>query len=159
MAEKPTLAHINAFCQAAGEKRDDAYLNVLLHKFGYDIIHTAHSPGGGSPLGYAANWGHADLAEFFISKGADVNRPAEDGFTPLMSAAWHTSNPKTVAVLLKHGADINAVGKDGLTARMVAIEQKQEAALALIDGAAAERAAAQGTSKPIKPLRKIKLKI
>ncbi|MEZ0261677.1 MAG: ankyrin repeat domain-containing protein [Alphaproteobacteria bacterium] len=165
MSDKPTQEDINAFCQAAGEKRNDALLDSMLEKYGDAILHGQHKPGGSTPLGYAANYGHRDLAEKFIKRGADVNQGDFDNFTPLMSASWHTSNVETAQLLLDHGAIIDCEDAYGHTPRMVAQENKMESVIAAIDATVQKRAgetvqkvAQQGTAQPIAPLKKIRLK-
>lgn len=62
-----------------------------------------------SPLDFAST---AEIAEYLIEQGADVN--SEDNgshTTPL----HYSSSPEVVDVLLRHGADINHKNKDGET--------------------------------------------
>jgi ankyrin repeat protein len=56
----------------------------LLIKYGADInaIDEAYQS---TPLGMAARWGHAEMVEYLISCGADLNRAGADWATPL---AW-----------------------------------------------------------------------
>lgn len=83
----------------------------------------------------------ADVVEFLIKNGADVNRrtwiheagyaehsgSAEDGYqhndfcgeTPIMAAA-HAGNVKSVELLIENGADVNATDYCGRTALMYA---------------------------------------
>ncbi|PTD07843.1 Ankyrin-3 [Fusarium culmorum] len=57
-----------------------------------------------------------ELLQELISQGADVNLPAEDGWTCLNLAA-DTANHEILQVLLKNGADVDGIsGKYGLTA-------------------------------------------
>uniref|UniRef100_A0A8C7QB63 Myotrophin n=1 Tax=Oncorhynchus mykiss TaxID=8022 RepID=A0A8C7QB63_ONCMY len=44
--------------------------------------------GGRKPLHYAADCGQAEMLEFLLSKGADVNAPDKHGITPLLSATY-----------------------------------------------------------------------
>lgn len=48
------------------------------------------------------------VANLLLQRGADVNRPDETGYTPLM-AACDMENTKLVRLLVEKGADINAV--------------------------------------------------
>lgn len=60
-------------------------------------------------LQWAAERGHAPLAELAISSGAEVNKPYQGrlGRTPLHSAAFH-DHPDVVRILLTNGATIDA---------------------------------------------------
>jgi ankyrin repeat protein len=61
----------------------------------------------------AADHGHAELVEFFLGRGLDVNARSATQYTPLHSAAngCFTNEVHYLAVLkvlLAHGADVNA---------------------------------------------------
>lgn len=43
-----------------------------------------------------------------INAGADVNVRDEEGWTPLMLAAWYNTNPDVLSVLINADADVNA---------------------------------------------------
>ena len=58
---------------------------------------------GWTPLHYAVYYGHKEIAELLIAKGADVNVKNEDGETPLDWANWR-SHAETADLLRKHGA-------------------------------------------------------
>jgi hypothetical protein len=67
---------------------------------------SANGDGSSTPLAIAAAKGEADLAEFLIQHGAQVDKIDLDGHTPLEEAVrQHSLNP--VQVLLAHGADVN----------------------------------------------------
>lgn len=55
----------------------------------------------------------------FIEKGADVNIQDNNGWTPLIHAAYNSCE-KNVKYLLKHGADVNIKTKDGQNALSLA---------------------------------------
>ena len=62
---------------------------------------------GDTPLLWAAGFGHKKVIEMLITKGADVNAKAEEGWTPLHYAAG--GNDKEIVELLStKGADLNA---------------------------------------------------
>jgi ankyrin repeat protein len=56
---------------------------------------------GFAPLVFAASWGHKEIAELLIAKGADVN-VKNSGKTPL-DWAIKQSHTETAALLHKHG--------------------------------------------------------
>ena len=64
---------------------------------------------------------HIEYVKLLVWLGADVNAPYEDGYTPLMVAAW-TGSTEMVKVLLEAGAGatINAQTKSGSTALLIA---------------------------------------
>uniref|UniRef100_A0AAY5K852 Myotrophin n=1 Tax=Esox lucius TaxID=8010 RepID=A0AAY5K852_ESOLU len=71
--------------------------------------------GGRKPLHYAADCGQAEMLEFLLSKGADVNAPDKHGITPLLSATYE-GHCSCVKILLEKGADKERKGPDGLSA-------------------------------------------
>ena len=79
-------------------------LNVqnLNSKDEYDLV----------PLHYAANFGYMKIIELFIGEGADINVPANNGWTPI---DWAGPDKETVSLLRKHGGktaeELQAVGK------------------------------------------------
>ena len=62
-----------------------------------------------TPLHFAAEAGHREIAEFLIAAGADVNARDPDNTTPLHLAA-HCGRKGMVELLLASGADVNARG-------------------------------------------------
>lgn len=71
---------------------------------------------GWSPLIFAAQGGHAEVAHLLMEKGADVNRRSttEIGSIPL-SFATGGGSLELMADLVKHGADVNGQGRNGMT--------------------------------------------
>lgn len=66
-----------------------------------------------TPLEYAVNSNAYEIAEFLISRGAEVNyKFLWDGPSPLSIAA-RSNNLKMMKLLIKHGADINFVDESG----------------------------------------------
>ena len=80
-----------------------------------DLINS-YAPDGFQPLGLAAFFGHADIVEFLLEKGAEINSPSRNAMRvmPLHSAV---ANRRTgiVQLLLEHGADVNAAQADDFT--------------------------------------------
>ena len=80
-----------------------------------DLVN-AYAPDGFQPLGLAAFFGHADVAEFLLSRGAEVNSPSRNALRvmPLHSAI---ANRRTeiVRLLLDRGAAVNATQADDFT--------------------------------------------
>ena len=78
---------------------------------------------GWTPLHFAAAFGHKEIAELLIAKGADVNAADRDHYTPLdltKVESWEHPEVKTVksqiADLLrkhggKHGSELNTAGE------------------------------------------------
>lgn len=80
-----------------------------------DMIN-AYSPDGFQPLGLAAFFGQADVVEFLLLKGADVNSASHNNMhvRPLHSSA--ASQDLAISeMLLKHGADVNATQAGDIT--------------------------------------------
>ena len=76
----------------------------------------AYAPDGFQPLGLAAFFGHADIVEFLLKKGAEVNSPSHNAMRvmPLHSAIANR-RAAIVQLLLDHGADVNATQADDFT--------------------------------------------
>jgi len=68
----------------------------------------ADEEGQATPLYFAAQRGHYDIAALLVSKGADVNALGKFG-TPLQIAS-RGNRVKIVALLLENGADLNMAG-------------------------------------------------
>ncbi|MDE2643043.1 MAG: ankyrin repeat domain-containing protein [Verrucomicrobiota bacterium] len=63
---------------------------------------------GKTPLTYAARFGHKEVAELLLAKGADASAKTDDnGTTPLHHAALN-GHKETAAMLIAKGADVNA---------------------------------------------------
>ena len=74
----------------------------------------------GSPiLVSAADYGHSEVIEYLIKKGAAVNRPSKHGITPLLAAIYE-DHVDAVKVLLKNGASKDGKSPDGSTYQEVA---------------------------------------
>ena len=77
-------------------------------------------------LCHAANTNNAELADYFLAKGADPDLADRDGNTPLMWACFQGAGA-VVTSLLAHGADLNVMGSGfgsaGRTALDAAIER------------------------------------
>ena len=94
--------------------------------------------GDRTPLIEASDSGHADIAAYLISKGADVNALG-NGVTPLMAAvstnamATGPAEPReeTIRLLLEKGADVNVQDntwlKTGFSPLMMAVRQADAA--------------------------------
>ena len=69
-----------------------------------------------TPLSVAAGFGHTDVLQVLIEKGADVNGNHEGTFTkaPLLEAA-HGGHAEIVQTLLQNGAHINDIGFAGVS--------------------------------------------
>jgi len=74
----------------------------------------AKASDGTMPLHFAVAFGHKDVAELLLAKGADVNAKANNGFAPLHVAAGKGQKDLAELLLVK-GADINAKDSGGMT--------------------------------------------
>ena len=88
---------------------------------GADIAELNES--GYTPLHLAAAYGHPKIAQYLLSRGAQVDAREEES-TPRYYTALHLAarehNPEVAQVLLKHGADPNAQDVEGYTPLHVA---------------------------------------
>ncbi|KAJ8939350.1 hypothetical protein NQ318_005711 [Aromia moschata] len=63
---------------------------------------------------YAADYGQADVIEYLISAGADVNSKDKHGITAILAAIWE-GHKDCVKLLLEKGAKKDGVAPDGKT--------------------------------------------
>ena len=71
---------------------------------------------GFTALGLACYFGHYDIARYVVLKGADVNKPSDNGFNvyPLHSAAAGDFT-STARMLVENGANVNVKQRSGAT--------------------------------------------
>ena len=62
---------------------------------------------GQTPLHFTAYYGHKEIVELLIAKGADVNAKNDWGWTPL-DWAIQLNEPETTDLLRKHGGKTGA---------------------------------------------------
>lgn len=69
----------------------------------------------------------ADMVRLLLARGAEVDARTEYGATPLILAAWYSSDDNSAAeLLLSHGADVNARStKDGMTPFLRAVRSSK----------------------------------
>jgi ankyrin repeat protein len=80
-----------------------------------DLIN-AYSADGFQPLGLAAFFGQADVVEFLVSKGANVNSASNNKMRVMPLHSSVASQDLAIStLLLKHGADVNAIQADDFT--------------------------------------------
>jgi ankyrin repeat protein len=63
-------------------------------------------PSNLTPLIYASWWGHDDIVQLLLNRGADVNQTTTHSVCALGMASQHLQ-PNVVAVLLRHGANVD----------------------------------------------------
>ena len=81
------------------------------------------TPGGMTPLLYAARDGRAEIARMLIAAGAKVNLPDANKITPL-SMAITNNQPDTADLLIQNGAEINSADFWGRTPLWAAVEMR-----------------------------------
>ena len=79
------------------------------------------TPGGMTPLLYAARDGSFDAARVLIEAGADLNAADPNGMTPLMMAITNGKSP-VAQLLVDKGADVRAADWYGRTPLWAAVE-------------------------------------
>jgi len=107
----------------------------------------AFSHDGFTPLGLASFFGHADISEYLLSAGAEVNVASRNKMQvmPLHSAVAGR-NFNIATMLLAHGADVNIAQQDGFTPLHAAAQNGHEEMVALLlnHGAKVDAPAADG---------------
>jgi len=81
------------------------------------------TPGGMTPLLFAARDGHTEIARILIAAGAKVNLPDANKISPLVMAITN-NQPETADLLIQSGAEINTADFWGRTALWSAIEMR-----------------------------------
>ena len=100
-------------------------IQVVKHNIAIGADVNSKDESGSTPLHSAADFGHKEVAELLITKGADVNAKSSDvGWTPLLGAAGK-GHKEIVELLIAKGADVNAKNKSGDTPLDLAISRKQ----------------------------------
>lgn len=84
-----------------------------------------------SPLLFAAEYGHHEVAEFLLDRGADVNAQDQYDRTAL-HAAVYGDHEIVVRLLLENGADVNAQDAYGSSALQQASSNGNEAVVRLL---------------------------
>ena len=64
-------------------------------------------------LHLSAHEGHLPVVEFLVSEGADVNAKNNEGYTPLIEAAFFCGHLSICQFLVSNGADVTVVSKMG----------------------------------------------
>ncbi len=81
------------------------------------------TPGGMTPLLYAARDGHTEIARMLIAAGAKVNLADANKIAPLLMAITN-NQPDTADLLIQNGAEINASDFWGRTPLWASVEMR-----------------------------------
>ncbi|XP_048729925.1 uncharacterized protein LOC125647282 [Ostrea edulis] len=93
---------------------------------GADVVNQAVE--GRCPLHFAADYGQAQVIEYLVSKGANINQKDKHGITPLLAAVWE-GHVSSVETLLKLNADKTVTSPDGLSLLECAEKEEVKALL------------------------------
>src|SRR5262249_38250107 len=81
------------------------------------------TPGGLTPLHYAARDGRTESAKILVAAGADIKQTDPNGITPLLMAITN-NHPETAKFLIEKGSEINVVDWYGRTPLWAAVEAR-----------------------------------
>jgi uncharacterized protein len=117
---KPEITSVFVDCGAtldifdASAAGDEARVRLLAEQFPASIH--KYSPDGFFPLALAAYFGHRNIVNFLLDRGADANQVAENTIriAPI-HAAVSSKDLEMVRLLIEHGADVNARQQNGFT--------------------------------------------
>ena len=101
-----------------------------------DLVNSQASYGNLTPLQFAAEYGHKDVAELLLANKADIEAKSYGGWTPLLNAVFG-GHKDMVELLLANKADVNYQEAAGRSPLHVAAENghTEIAALLLANGA------------------------
>ena len=83
----------------------------------------APTPGGMTPLQYAARDGRLETVKILLASGADINAVEANNITPLITAISN-NHPEVATYLIEQGADVKKVDWYGRTALFTAVETR-----------------------------------
>jgi ankyrin repeat protein len=83
----------------------------------------APTPGGMSPLQYAARDGRLETVKILLGSGAEINQVEANDITPLITAITN-NHPDVATYLIEQGADVKKVDWYGRTALFAAVETR-----------------------------------
>ncbi|RXM35690.1 Cortactin-binding protein 2 [Acipenser ruthenus] len=106
LAGRPTLLH------QAATQGNVTLLSMLLNEDQLDISHLDED--GNSALYSAAKYGHTDCVMLLLTKGALVDVPVKNGFTPIHIAAAN-GHFRCIELLITNNADVNHAASGGQT--------------------------------------------
>ncbi|KAK6482528.1 cortactin-binding protein 2-like [Huso huso] len=106
LAGRPTLLH------QAATQGNVTLLSMLLNEDQLDISHLDED--GNSALYSAAKYGHTDCVMLLLTKGAPVDVPVKNGFTPIHIAAAN-GHFRCIELLITNNADVNHAASGGQT--------------------------------------------
>lgn len=106
------ILSLTLFEAAAADRFDDVAHHVATHPEKIDF----YTNDGFTALGLACYFGRYDIARYLVLKGADVNRPSDNGYNVYpLHAAVAGNFTSTAAMLIENGADVNVKQQKGTT--------------------------------------------
>ena len=113
----PVPLHSGAELLAACKSRDAVEVKRLLGVAGIDV--NAEDENGWTPLHYACEKGHKELALALVANEADVNAKNKNDMTPLLYAC-EKGHKEVALALVANGADVNARDEEVVTQLLAA---------------------------------------
>lgn len=126
---KPTQKEVDWFVYDTGEG-DKAAVTKFLNKYGASVVNEKNSMGR-TALMKTAMYGHPDIAELLLEKGADVHATDDDSRTALTWAAGR-GRKNMVEFLLQNGAVLDHKDNEGKTVLISAARHSDRDMVALL---------------------------
>lgn len=123
LQQRGVAVNPNAMIMASqGSRRGPAPVEVFQYLESVGVKPAAVNKAGENALhALVRRPGQTALIEYFLSKGADVNQPDEDGNTPFMNAAASNRDVATLELLTPKVKTINQGNQKGVTALAMAV--------------------------------------
>ena len=133
------LKSITSLIEAIKNNNQEEFFRLLKLKtdrFGKRFIDEVDSEYNGSPLYWAAAFGHIHFIDPLLQAGADINKQDKQGRTLVYKAALN-GHASAITALHTAGANVDTPNRNGATPVYIAAEKEHESAITALHAAGA----------------------